>query len=180
METSIGCRSFHPYSWCKSPRLDGRRRRGGNGRIFDIQIDRIWDVSEFLRNTPVEHPRKATTPGTAPRRHPFKAVMKSLARVDRQMSEIPAQAQLWRTMATDLNVSSALITDAKIKASLCGLANQYGRMARRADECYAAYVRKLESASVFSQRLHQYAAHLQMIETNQANTTVINNDNEGA
>lgn len=106
--------------------------------------------------------------------------MKSLARLDRQMSEIPAQAQLWRTMATDLNVSSALMTDAKIQASLSGIANQYGRMASRADECYAAYVRRLESASVFSQRLHQYAAYLHALETNQPNANVIDNDNEGA
>jgi hypothetical protein len=128
----------------------------------------------------VERPQEEIVPEKEPRRHPFKAIMKSLARLDRQMSAMPAQAQLWRTMATDLNVSSALITDAKIQASLCGLANQYERMASRAEECYAAYVRKLEAATIFSQSLHRYAAYLQIIESNQTISDVINNDNEGA
>ena len=128
----------------------------------------------------MEHPRKKTTPVSAPRRDPFKAIMESLASVDRQMRAMPAQAQLWRTMATDLNVSSALITDAKIQASLCGLANQYERMASRAEGCYAAYLRKLESATIFSQRLQQYAVSLQLIEKTQAIANAMNNDNEGA
>ena len=150
------------------------------GRVFDIPLIKFCTIASFLRTMPMEHSRKKTTGGSAPRRHPFKAIMKSLARLDRQMSAIPAQAQLWRTMATDLNVSSALITDPRIQASLSGLANQYGRMASRADECYAAYIRRLQSASVFSQRLHQYAAFLHTLETDQANANVINNDHEGA
>lgn len=128
----------------------------------------------------MEHPGKKNTPGSAPRRHPFKAIMESLASVDRQMRAMPAQAQLWRTMATDLNVSSALITDARIQASLCGLANQYVRMASRAEECYAAYLRKLESATIFSQRLQQYAVSLQLIDKTQEIANAMNNDNEGA
>jgi len=112
----------------------------------------------------MDRPRVKIAPEMAPRKNPFKAIMKSLGRVDRRTRTLLVEAQQWRAVATDLNVNSALIADPQIKASLCALAGQYERMARGAEERYAAHLRKLESATILTQRLYQYAVSLELKE----------------
>ena len=123
---------------------------------------------------------KENAPKRTPRRHPLTAAIKSLRGLDRQMTALPAEAQHWRSIATDLIVSAALVTDPKIKASLSALASQYERMASSAEKRYAAYVRKLESGTIFSQRLHQYAVSSPLIGKMEAVPFPTSDDPDGA
>ena len=69
-------------------------------------------------------------------------VWDSWARIDRQMSELPAQAKRLRTLATDLNVNAALNGDPKIQSAMFRIADQYERMAHSAEMNYERYLRR--------------------------------------
>jgi hypothetical protein len=60
----------------------------------------------------------------------------SLARIERQISELPAQAEQWRKAATELNVNGALSGDPKIQSAIFRIADRYVRMAYSAEISY--------------------------------------------
>jgi hypothetical protein len=55
-------------------------------------------------------------------------VWDSLARIERQVSKVPAQAEQGRTPATELNVNGALINDPQIQSATFRIADEYQRM----------------------------------------------------
>ena len=69
-------------------------------------------------------------------------VRNSLAVVDRQMTGLLAQAQLWRTAATECHQQAALSGIPDIKSKMLGIAKAYEEMAVLAEQYYQAYSKK--------------------------------------
>ena len=78
-------------------------------------------------------------------------VRASLARIDRQMSKLPSQAERLRTLATDLNVNGAFSGDPKIQSAMFRIADQYERMACSAEMSYEQYLRRRRRENPYQQ-----------------------------
>jgi hypothetical protein len=63
-------------------------------------------------------------------------VRASQARIKRQMSQLPVQAERWRTAATELNVNAALSNDPRIQSAMFRISDRYVRMAHSAEISY--------------------------------------------
>ena len=98
---------------------------GGEGAVS------VTAPEECRRPSPVEENRQLA-----------QRVWDSRARIERQMSELPAQAKRLRTLATDLNVNAALNGDPKIQSAMFRIADQYERMAHSAEMNYERYLRR--------------------------------------
>ena len=69
-------------------------------------------------------------------------VRDSVARIERQMGQLPAETAQWRTTATELNVNGALSGDPKIQSAMFLIADTYVGMARSAEMNHEWYLVK--------------------------------------
>ena len=70
-------------------------------------------------------------------------IQRSLASVQRQMTALPNHALIWRTAATDFNVTGALISDTKMQSAMFRIADRYERMAQSVEGRFLAYSRRM-------------------------------------
>ena len=69
-------------------------------------------------------------------------VRNSLAVIDRQMTGLSTQAQLWRAAATECHPQAALSSIPNIKSKMLEIAKAYKEIAALAEQYYQVYLEK--------------------------------------
>ena len=89
---------------------------GGEGVVFDV-------VRKLCRRSSPAEMRLRVA----------EKVWDSLAKIERQIRKLPAEAEQWRTAATELSVNGALSGDPKIQSAMFRIADRYVCMAHSAN-----------------------------------------------